>query len=845
MSTNVHGLLLPLMTRCAPSSLAQSSTDDGATVAWLSDNAPWTIAPWVFAACCLSCFIYTRGWCALRAKSSATRARYGIPQIAAFFAGWVALLFAIASPLDAFAGRALTAHMVQHMVLTIVAPPLLWLGSPAMPMLFGLPRALRLEIVAPLLAAPLVRTLMRFAAHPLVGWIALTLVTLMWHVPAAYELALRDVRWHRLEHFTMLAAGLLFWLAIIEPFPYRRRWPRIAMVPYLVAADLSNTIVAASLAFSSGVIYPWYASIGLARGVDALADQKLAAGIMWVPGSVAYLVPAMVIVAARLLPRHAFGVPRDNESARPLRSLALPVLQRVTTPQSSANSKTNDFLRIPVIGAVLRSPRGRLMLRVALLIAAMLVVLDGLLGADAAPMNLAGTFPWTHWRGVAVIAILALGNVACMACPLIAPRTVLRRWIRPMRAWPVALRSKWMAVVLMVVWLVSYEAFDLWDSPFATALLILGFIAAATAVDLLFEGASFCRYVCPLGQYQMMLSTVAPREVRVLDTEVCAKCTTHDCIKGRVAINSATGKSEVHPGCGLGLFLPKKSGNLDCTFCLDCVSACPHGNIGVVTVTRGADLARASWRSGIGSLANRVDIGVLASIFTVGAIANAAGMTAPVVAAIEEARDMLATLVGMVTDIHPYYIVRDSFMQGLFVLAAIALGVAVIAWASGMLRVTQSLASDETYAQQFTRVALASVPLGASVWLVHFGFHLVTGWPTGAASIQRVLHDLSLVRELPTPILSCCVAPPSWLINAELLALSLGLSASLGVLWWSIDALTQRSATAARVSPSRITMRFLAPACVMILLWAVMAWVVFQPMEMRGTSGFAVAELPQ
>ncbi len=792
--------------------------------------APWTIAPWVFVACCLSCCIYARGWSVLRAKSSLTRARFGIAQFAAFFAGWLALLFAIASPLDAFAERALTAHMVQHMLLTIIAPPLLWLGSPAMPMLFGLPRALRMEIVAPLLAAPRTRTLMRVITHPMVGWIALTLTTLMWHIPAAYELALRDVRWHRLEHFTMLGAGLLFWLAIIEPFPYRRRWPRIAMVPYLVAADLSNTIVAASLAFSSSVIYPWYAQIGFARGVDALQDQKLAAGIMWVPGSLAYLVPAMVIVAARLLPRHAFGVAPAHASAPSTRSLALPVLQRATESQRNASSKTHDFLRIPVIGAVLRSPRGRLMLRIALLIAAMVVVLDGLFGAREAPMNLAGTWPWTHWRGITVLIMLALGNIACMACPLIAPRTLLRpmlaRWIRPTRAWPVALRSKWIAVALIVVWLVAYEAFDLWASPLATALVILSFIAAATAVDLLFEGASFCRYVCPIGQYQMLLSTVAPREVRVLDTAVCARCTTHDCIKGRVTVNRASGVSERHDGCGLGLFLPKKSGNLDCTFCLDCVSACPHGNIGVVAVTPGIDLARAQWRSGIGSLASRVDIGVLASLFTVGAITNAAGMTAPVV--------------SLMSDVESRFMMHASFAQGLFVLLAMMLGLALIALAGVMLRPTATRARDEPLAQRFTRIALATVPLGASVWLVHFGFHLVTGWPTGAASIQRVLHDLSLVPESPTPILSCCVAPPSWLLNAELLALSLGLSASMGVLWWSVDALTHRSADEMHTRASVTTRRFLAPACVMILLWAVMAWVVFQPMEMRGTSGFAL-----
>ena len=64
-------------------------------------------------------------------------------------------------------------------------------------------------------------------------------------------------------------------------------------------------------------------------------------------------------------------------------------------------------------------------------------------------MNLAGTLPWTHWRGGVVLLALLLGNVACFACPLVAPRGVLRRWIRPTRKWPRRLRSKWIAVALV------------------------------------------------------------------------------------------------------------------------------------------------------------------------------------------------------------------------------------------------------------------------------------------------------------------------------------------------------------------------------------------------------------
>ena len=759
-------------------------------------------APWVLIACAISNALYARGWFELRARTPATRARFGPPRLLSFVVAWLALLGALASPLDQAAERALSAHMVQHMLLTMVAAPLFWLSSPAMPMLFGTPRAFRRALVAPLLATRCARALLRQATRPLTGLLAMTAATVIWHVPSAYESALRDPTLHRLEHFTMFAAALLFWLPVIEPFPLRRRMHRLLMVPYLVIADLSNTAVAAVLAFSSTAIYPFYAVIGAAREVNALEDQRLAAGIMWIPSSAIYLIPAMVITVAHFIPRGSLGT-----VTKP-RSLALTVRQPVRR-----GAESTDLLRIPLIGSLLRSARARLALRCTLLMLALLIAVDGLLGSQDAPMNLAGTLPWTHWRGIAIIAILVLGNVACMACPLIAPRSLLRRWIRPSRPWPRALRSKYVAIALLVTWLVIYEAFDLWASPYATVWILLFFLVAATTIDLLFQGASFCKFVCPIGQYQMVLSTVSTREVRALNAQTCASCTTHDCLQGRANAEQSL------PGCGLGLLLPKKEGNLDCTFCLDCVSACPHANIGIVASVPAIDLSRARWRSGLGTLAARTDVGVLAAVFTVGAIANAAGMTEPIVA-------MLDAIVAQAT-------LAPWLVQGIAVMASLLGGVAVIVLAGATMR-------SASFARGFTRVALATIPLGSAVWFMHFGFHLVTGWSTASAATQRVLHDLAISSNEPDRIMSCCIAPPSWLLSAQLLALSAGLAATLGVLWWSIAAQLDDEAHSARTTAATgndITRRWLLPACIVIVLWVVAVWIVFQPMEMRGTSG--------
>jgi polyferredoxin len=237
-------------------------------------------------------------------------------------------------------------------------------------------------------------------------------------------------------------------------------------------------------------------------------------------------------------------------------------------------------------------------------------------------MNLAGVLPWIHWRGLLILGLLAYGNVFCLACPFLLPRTLARRFLPPGRTWPRWLRSKWLAVLLLALFLWAYEAFSLWDSPWWTAWLALSYFAAAFVIDAFFRGAAFCKYLCPIGQFNFVQSLVSPLEVKVRDPEVCAGCRTKDCIRGRDGI----------PGCELNLYQPRKAGNMDCTFCLDCAHACPHDNIAVSAEVPGRDLWRDPARSGVGSFAKRPDLAALILLLVFGAFANAVGMVAPVLA---------------------------------------------------------------------------------------------------------------------------------------------------------------------------------------------------------------------
>jgi putative membrane protein len=261
----------------------------------VSGRPGWSPVPAVLGGLGVVAGVYVRGWHALHARNPD---RFPRRQLVAFLAGLASIGVAIASPLDVAADRSLSAHMVQHLVLLVVAPPLLLLGAPLVPIARGLPRWVARGIVRPVLGSRVVHWLGR----PVVGWVAMSVAMWGWHVPAAFELALRWQAWHAIEHGCFLGAGLVFWWPVVQPWPARARMARWAVVPYLLLADLQNTGLAALLTFSDRVLYPSYAVAGAAR---ALEDQVTAGLVMWVPMSLAYLVP-VVIVTAELLSRPTF-----------------------------------------------------------------------------------------------------------------------------------------------------------------------------------------------------------------------------------------------------------------------------------------------------------------------------------------------------------------------------------------------------------------------------------------------------------------------------------------------------------------------------------------------------------
>jgi ferredoxin len=432
------------------------------------------------------------------------------------------------------------------------------------------------------------------------------------------------------------------------------------------------------------------------------------------------------------------------------------------------------------------------------------VIFDGLGGPPVSGMNLAGVLPWVHWRGLVVLGLLAAGNVFCLACPFLLPRTLARRWLPAGHTWPRWLRSKWLAVVLLVLFFWSYEAFSLWDSPWWTAWIAVGYFAAAFAVDGLFRGAAFCKYVCPIGQFNFVLSLTSPLEVRARDPAACDSCRTKDCIRGRDGI----------PGCELHLFLPRKAGNMDCTGCLDCVHACPHDNVGLLARSPAAELVSDPPRSGIGRFSRRPDLAALALVIVFGAFANAAGMVGPVVAWQEQLGSALGVSSRRLT-VTAFYLFTLGVLPVLSVGAAAVLGRRWGRLKSSRLEVA-------------SRFAFTLVPLGFGMWLAHYGFHLLTSYDAAWPAVQRFVADLGwLSLGAPEWVCGCCRPVAAWLPRLEILFLDGGLLLSLYAGY--------RTALAQSPQPS-LALRALAPwALLLLLLFAAGVWIVFQPMEMRGT----------
>ena len=262
--------------------------------AWLAD---WSLDPAV-ATTALLAFLYALG--SSRTVTPARAVRAQRVRDGAFYAAVAVLVVALASPVDTYSDKLFWVHMVQHVLLMLVAAPLIVYARPWIRLWRALPLALRRPLARGLVqgsaAAPL-RVAARAAGSPAGALTLFAAVLLGWHVPALFEATLESEAVHILEHVLFFAVAVLFFKHLIPSPPLRAPLGDAGRALFAVAGMTVSWVLAVVLAVAPEPLYSHYADLASRPGgISALADQQLAAGVMWVPGSVTFLILVLVHV---------------------------------------------------------------------------------------------------------------------------------------------------------------------------------------------------------------------------------------------------------------------------------------------------------------------------------------------------------------------------------------------------------------------------------------------------------------------------------------------------------------------------------------------------------------------
>jgi putative membrane protein len=296
VATLVLAILLVVMTLLPTA--ARAHTPEG-----LPRTAPlwqWNTEPWLLFLLALSALLYARGVWRLWATAGWGRG-IGKPAVIAFGGGWVALVLALASPLDTLGGRLFSAHMVQHELLMVVAAPLLVLGRPLAAWTWAFGPAARRRLGKGVQVRWLASTWSTLT-DPVVAWCLHATILWIWHVPALFSAALQNEAIHVLQHATFLVSALFFWWTALGHDPRTARGTGMA-VGSLFTTMLHTAVLGALLSLAPAPWYTPYLATTSALGMDPVEDQQLGGLVMWVPSGFAYVIAALALLG-RMLTRH-------------------------------------------------------------------------------------------------------------------------------------------------------------------------------------------------------------------------------------------------------------------------------------------------------------------------------------------------------------------------------------------------------------------------------------------------------------------------------------------------------------------------------------------------------------
>jgi len=240
-----------------------------------------------------------------------------VRRTVAFLVGLFAIAVALQSGIERYDTTLFSIHMVQHLLLLLVAPPLLLLGAPVTQLLRVASPRVRRRVLLPILES----TPVSIASHPVTSWLTFTLVLWLSHFSVLFDASLENPPIHEVEHVLYLVVALLFWFPVVGADPSRHRLGDAGRALYLLLAMPPSSFLAMELLFAGTPLYPHYATLGSPYGIDALVDQQGAAAIMWIASDVTFIGGILLVIGAWM--RHEERRTVETESRTDIERAAL------------------------------------------------------------------------------------------------------------------------------------------------------------------------------------------------------------------------------------------------------------------------------------------------------------------------------------------------------------------------------------------------------------------------------------------------------------------------------------------------------------------------------------------
>lgn len=289
----------------------------------------WSWRPEVIVPLLVLAVLYGRGWWVLRRRGRAEAGFAKGWRLGAYLLGLFFIAISLLSPIDTLSSFLFAMHMVQHLLMVMFAPPLLMIANPFPVFLWGLPDPLRRSAGYWLSRAisqhsPVRRTL-RSLLSPGTSWFVFVIVLWGWHDPNLYNAALRHQWIHDLEHITFFVTAMLFWWRITGAGPrVHQKLSLLGRVALAIAGVPPNMVLGVFLAFASEPLYSFYVEMPRITGLSALEDQSLSGIIMWIPGSMMYIIAALVMLFTWMKWEEKKGKEaRDRSRPRPITPVEL------------------------------------------------------------------------------------------------------------------------------------------------------------------------------------------------------------------------------------------------------------------------------------------------------------------------------------------------------------------------------------------------------------------------------------------------------------------------------------------------------------------------------------------